>query len=402
MDRQQLEILLEKYIAGELSAEDRSRLAVVVNLPEHEAVLDEFARKVMMSDDFSMADDPAVKDAILSYLDRQISDMQPTPEEIVLVSGQKRMKFWRYAAAAAVVFLVGGAVWLSFFSTRRTADGPVAGRSSTGSGGIMLTLANGQRIALDSSQNGALVVQGNTSVIKNKAGQLSYQPAPARTDKEVVFNTLKTSKGRMVSVVLSDGTRVWLNTTSSIRYPVAFADGQRIVELNGEAFFDVAKNPSMPFKVIVAGPYGKTVTIQVLGTSFNVQAYNDEDKVSTAVAEGMVGVVTDRESRLVKASQQATVAGDQLKWMEHADLAKATAWKDGYFVFREDQLSDIMKQLARWYDIDVRFTGPISDHYTGKISRNANISQVLKMLEAAGGVSFTIENNRITVLPKTM
>jgi hypothetical protein len=283
--------------------------------------------------------------------------------------------------------------------------------------GAVLKLADGRSIVLDSSRDGSLAVQGNVAIIKQGAGQLVYnQEGPSAGGQgtggaggmpEVMYNTLTTPRGRRTSVVLSDGTKVWLNSGSSIKFPTAFAGRERKVEVTGQAYFEVAKNASQPFKVRVlshTAPEQMTreIEIEVLGTAFDLMAYNDEDRIRTTLVDGSVKVVSNADHKLLSPREQAVAAADGRFSLNAVDVQKVTAWKDGNFLFREDDLGSIMKELARWYDIDVHFEGIIKYHYTGRISRQVNISQVLKMLEAAGGVSFSVKDRQVLVLPHTM
>lgn len=404
MNRQQVENLLDKYITGDLAPAERQQLAEVLNEPEHVETLENFAREIMLSDNFAAMDHPGVKEAILAHLETKIGQPAGPRRTIPLRRViPLRRTFIRYAAAAAIILLFSGA-WIWF--AKREDKIPVVAQTHDippGHDGAILTLADGKQIVLDSSRNGSLAMQGNTAITKQNAGQLTYKTATA-APSEIMYNTLTTPRGRRTSVVLSDGTRVWLNALSSIKFPTVFSGRDRAVEITGEAYFEVAKNTAMPFKVKIAGPgLSKNFEIQVLGTSFNIMAYNDENAISTTLVEGSVKVVSGPGAKLITPGQQLIAGSDgQLQLVPDADVQKVIAWKDGNFLFRGDELSSIMKQLSRWYDIDVRFDGTLNDHYTGKISRQVNISQVLKMLEAAGGVSFSVQNKEVKVLPKTM
>jgi transmembrane sensor len=390
MDNQALAVLLDRYMTGELSPSERARLAELIDQPGHEGTLEGFVRQVMTSDDFAALDEPHVKQAILAHLDRKIAP-------------PRRISFPRYAAAAAILILLAGGFWLWRAGRPATQQGTAqqgAHDVAPGHDGAILTLADGKQIVLDSSGNGALARQGNTAITKLGAGELTYQ-AEATAAAEVMYNTLSTPRGRRTSVVLSDGTRVWLNAASSIKFPTAFTTGSRVVEITGEAYFEVAKQPSQPF--IVRTVHTSPLEIQVLGTSFNITAYSDEDAVSTTLVEGSVKVVSGSGAKLLTPGQQLIAnSNGRLELNPAVDLQKVIAWKEGNFLFRGDELTTIMRQLSRWYDIEVHFDGAVSDHYTGKISRQVNISQVLKMLQAAGGVEFSVQNKEVKVLPRTI
>ncbi|MDO6430439.1 DUF4974 domain-containing protein [Flavitalea sp. BT771] len=390
MDNQELAVLLDKYTTGELSPSERIRLAELIDLPGNEGTLEDFVRQVMTSDDFAGLGEPRVKEAILSHLDRRIAP-------------PRRISLPRYAAAAAILLLLAGGFWLWRAGRPGTQPGvaqQAAHDVAPGHEGAILTLADGKQIVLDSSSKGTLAKQGNTAITKLGAGELTYQ-AETTAAAEVMYNTLSTPRGRRTSVVLSDGTRVWLNAASSIKFPTAFTAGTRVVEISGEAWFEVAKHPSQPF--IVRTLHSDPLEIQVLGTSFNITAYSDEDAVSTTLMEGSVKVVSGSAAKLLTPGQQLIAKSDgRLELNPAVDLQKVIAWKEGNFLFRGDELTSIMRQLSRWYDIDVHFDGAVSDHYTGKISRQVNISQVLKMLQAAGGVEFSVQNKEVKVLPRSI
>ena len=400
MDHQELKNLLDRYLTGELSAEERVRLAKTVGEEEYQAMLEQFVQETLLDDDFRVDPAPGVQETILAKLEEELAKGRRRDR-----TGRTRRipPFIRYAAAAVVILVVAG---LAYFWNPKTPvaaptalNGPVpANDVAPGHYGAILTLGDGKKIVLDSTRNGEVATQGGAAIRQQQAGQLVY--APAAAPAEILYNTLTTPKARKISVVLSDGTKVWLNAASTIRFPAVFAGNIRTVELTGEAYFEVAKAAGRPFIVKVSK---QDLGIQVLGTSFDVMAYGDEPNVHTSLVDGAVRVVTARASTQLAPGQQLITGDDgRQRLVADADIQKAIAWKDGNFMFHEDGLEDIMRQLARWYDIDVHFDMIGNDHYTGKISRQANISQVLKMLEAAGGVSFSVRDKEVKVLHKTM
>jgi len=401
MDRQQLEILLEKYITGDLTTAERQQLAEAAGQPGNDDALEVFVRATLVTDDTGTVSHPAVREAVLTGL----AEKMGTPR-----IGQGRrprvIRFVRLSAAAVIIVLFVGGAFLAW-QARRTeatlvAEVPAVQDVAPGRNGAILTLADGKQVVLDSSRNGPLPKQGSTAVTEGNTGRLEYRAA-ATPATGFLFNTLTTPRGRSIDVLLSDGTRVWLNAASSIRYPVTFTGKDRTVQVSGEAYFQVAKDAAMPFRVEVSLPGGVRQEIQVLGTSFNVSAYGEDGVVRTTLVEGSVKVITGTETRPISPGQQLILDGsDQLQLDAAADVEKAVAWKEGSFVFHADDLGSIMRQLSRWYDIGVHFEGAVNDHYTGRISRGVNISQVLKMLEAAGGVAFSVQNKEVTVRPRTM
>jgi ferric-dicitrate binding protein FerR (iron transport regulator) len=193
--------------------------------------------------------------------------------------------------------------------------------------------------------------------------------------------------------VLADGTKVWLNAASSLRFPAAFAGKERIVELNGEGYFEVAKNASMPFHVRV-----HDMDVQVLGTHFNINAYTDETAMRTTLLEGSVQVSQGEQTQLLTPGQQAAASQNgQIQLADGVDVEEVMAWKNGMFQFQGADLETILRQAARWYDIDVEYKQRISDRFSGQISKNVNLSQLLKILELTGKVHFEIEGRKIIV-----
>ena len=254
-----------------------------------------------------------------------------------------------------------------------------------------ITLANGKTVLIDSIGNGTLAVEGNVDVTKNASGQIIYkggQQAPAALQ----YNTLTNPRGsQVVSLTLSDGTKVWLNAESSIHYPVVFIGNERKIYINGEAYLEVAKDPTKKFQVQSNG----TIT-EVLGTHFNVNAYENEVGVKVTLLEGSVKVFKNELEGLLKPGQQARV-DKTIKITDHVDLEEVMAWKNGMFSFKGADINTIMRQVGRWYDVDVEFKDNITEKFYGDISRNTNVSKLFKMLETTGGVHFIIEGKKVEV-----
>jgi len=255
----------------------------------------------------------------------------------------------------------------------------------------ILTLSNGAKVVLNNIKNGDLATQAGATVIK-KDSLLSYQATKANVS-QVLYNTITTPNGGQYQLVLADGTKVWLNAASSLKFPTQFNGNDRTVELTGEAYFEVAKNKAKPFNVKTA-----TQTVQVLGTHFNINSYSNEMAVKTTLLEGSVKVLSTAGNVLISPGQQAVLSNNnELLVNKNADVDEVIAWKNGMFQFDEADIQTIMRQVARWYDIDVEFKGPIPNYtYHGKISRNSNASQVLKIL-GLSGINFTIEGRKIIV-----
>ena len=308
----------------------------------------------------------------------------------------------RWAAAAAIVLLLA-VVW--YFQVHRSHDTQLAsaqkgigGDVGPGTTRAVLTLADGTRITLDSARNGRLAMQGKTS-ISHQNGAITYNDAMANhatshngKPGDLLYNTLTTAAGEQSPpLTLSDGTRIWLNAASSIRYPVDFAGDTRTVTVTGEAYFEVAKDAAKPFYVQV-----RDLTVAVLGTDFNINAYADEPAIRTTLLAGSVKVLLPGADRLLLPGQQdqAVVGTDKVITV---DVDQVMAWKNGLFNFDHADLPTVLRQLARWYAIDVRFEGNAPARtFHGKMTRDLNLSQVLAVLQEVG-VKFRLEGRTLIV-----
>lgn len=318
-----------------------------------------------------------------------------------MVKDRRPFKWLRMvAAAAAIFFLVGTGVllWLRYkddkppiaqsektFNNHRNAIEP--GRNKA-----VLTLSDGSSIILDSAHQGVLVKQGHVNVISLNTATVAYQSDKDK-DEAVVYNTLSTPRGGQYQLRLSDNTMVWLNASSSIYFPTRFKGKERAVTVTGEVYFEVAKNAAMPFKVTV-----KDVQVQVLGTHFNIMAYDNEGSINTTLLEGAVKVSKGALNKTLIPGQESRINNtDAIKVVE-ADIEEVMAWKNGWFQFNGYDIEKVMRQISRWYDVEVVYEGKIpTGHFSGMVSRQNDISQVLKILQA-GGVRFKIEGRKVVVL----
>lgn len=303
---------------------------------------------------------------------------------------------WKSVAAAAVVTAVlGTGLWLLLKKDApEVATVPattvVLADAMPGAYKAQLVLDDGSTIELDSAGNRKLAQQGNMQVM-NADGQLVYKK-DATTKATALFNTLKTARGQMYPVKLSDGSAVWLNSSSSIRFPVAFTEQERRVEITGEAYFEVAHNDKKPFTVLVNG-----TEVQVVGTVFNINSYNDEGSMRTTLLKGAVKVKKGDHQVMIKPGEQAQVVNENIKVNKDVNITKEVAWKNGLFYFKNEDLKTIMRQIARWYDVDVVYEGNVSkEGISGKIYRNANLSEVLKLLNVLE-VNFKIEGKKLII-----
>ncbi len=319
---------------------------------------------------------------------------------------------WFRVAAAAVLFV--GAFALYKTAGKNNSPQQEIVKTTTekqdiapGGNKAVLTLADGSQIILDSAANGNLASQGNVKLIKLD-GQLAYNgsKSPSGDEGEIIYNTITTPRGGQYQLILSDGSKVWLNAASSLRYPATFAGKERKVELTGEGYFEVAHNAAMPFKVKINTPLGDGGEVEVLGTHFNINSYADEATINTTLLEGKVKVtplansqLNTQNSQLLSTGQQAKLnSTGQITVNKNVELDEVMAWKNGVFNFSGLTIEDIMRQISRWYNLDVSYQGQTSkETFTGIVSRNNNISQVLKIMEEAG-IKFSIKNKNITVM----
>lgn len=264
-----------------------------------------------------------------------------------------------------------------------------------GNNKAILTLANGEHLLLNDQATGTIAKQGNMQVIKNKDGSLSYTGSADNT-LEDACNTLTIPPGSQYHVTLPDGTGVWLNAASSIRYPLSLSGNKRKVDIDGEAFFEVAQNATAPFEV-----NSGAMKVLVLGTTFNIMAYKDENSIKTTLIDGVVKVVSKESSQQLKPGLQAILPnGENSFRIVPADMKEVLAWKEGEFRFYDTDIASIMRQVARWYDVEIVYQGAIPQNkFYGVIPRQHNVSQLLEVLEVTHHVHFRIDGRKIIVMP---
>lgn len=306
-------------------------------------------------------------------------------------------KYLIAACIALFVTAIGGIFYNSNLNSLKSKN-RIAFESDVAPGGnnAVLTLADGSQVLLNDTDNGKIIEEKGISITKAKDGQLIYQvidPGVKNiSNKEAVaYNTITTPRGGQYQVLLPDGTQVWLNASSSIKFPTYFSADQRNVILTGEAYFEVSKDKTKSFVVNVDG-----MSVEVLGTHFDVMAYKDEESINTTLLEGSVKVTKNNESRILKPGQQAKVKGG-IQVVEAA--ADALAWKNGLTSFIDADIRTIMRQVARWYDVEVKYEGDIPRRlFTGEISRKANLSELIKIIKLSN-IQLKLEGNVITVMP---
>jgi transmembrane sensor len=330
-----------------------------------------------------------------------------TEAPVIPLDRSSRPNWWRYIIAASVLVAAAGITYLFRINHSAPPDVVVAPAAVShadvqpGGNKATLTLDDGKVINLDSAADGVLGSQGNTYVAKAD-GKLAYNIAASEKPVAPTFNVLATPRAGQFTLALPDGTQVWLNNASSIRYPVWFTGATRDVELTGEAYFEVAKDAAHPFRVHIrnsaAGAAGST--IEVLGTSFNVMAYSDENAERATLIDGSIRYTHGASNALLKPDDESVFeASGELKTLHHVNIDEITAWKNGYFHFDHASLETTMRQLARWYDVTVVYSGKIApQEFVGKIQRSMTLATVLKGLEGEN-VHFQLEGKQVTVTP---
>lgn len=401
--------LLDRYINNTISPEEMELLLRKIDEGElPESFTAALRQRWEVAKQKDQTDSRAWDEKFAAMMEAEKRD-NPPPLKRIMTSGQRMIRY-----AAAVLLLVAMGTW--YWSARNKTALPAPATQQTaslldelkpGSPGAILKLSNGQEIVLDSADNGILAIQGNTKIIRRN-NQIFYDET-ASNQTEALYNTVTTPKGRQYQLILADGSKVWLNAASSIRYPTLFTGEKRQVEITGEVYFEVAhqtlkNNPAngaaevrMPFIVKVSN--GEE--IEVLGTHFNINAYDDEPAVKTTLLEGSVKVSTVvGHTAVLKPGQQSAVAQNgSIRIMKEVNIDAVMAWKNGYFSFDQTDLATLMRQIGRWYDVDISYEGAIPVRkFGGEISRDNNASQVLKIMEESG-VRFKIEGRKIIVLP---
>lgn len=394
--------LLEKY--PDLNQEEREQFNRWLEEGENKDFFNQILDKEVLEEELRQLNELKIE-----------SEERQSWEKLIRVRQQRGRIFqwnnWKkYTVAASIIMIlgVGGLIW---FQSKKE-DKPVVQRkenqksymadASPGQFKAKLILADGSTVILDTTSTGQLAQQGSVKVI-NKDGKLVYQQGAQNAKAPILYNTLQTTKGQTYTTVLADGSKVWLNSESSIRYPVTFTEQERKVFITGEAYFEVApatvrgsdeKLIKQTFKVSVRG-----MEIEVLGTHFNINAYPDEKIIKTTLLEGKVKVSYEGKTALLKPAQQSQVITESgtVETVNNADVEQAVAWKNGFFHFNNDNLRTVMRQLSRWYDLDIEYHGNVPNEiFGGRMDRNSRASEVLTILSESG-VHFKIQGKKIIV-----
>ncbi len=386
METNQLQALIKKYNAGQCT-------------PEEKLWLEEWYLSFEWSSDEEVPDAvwKGLKEEVWNNLQEEKGREAVIPMQPVLAGNIRRRRWWYYGAAAAVILV---ASFLFFPGKKEPATHPAEtvsrlqepGDVLPGASKASLVLDDGAVIALDAAAVTQFKEADGTTIDKQH-GKIVYGNA-AGSNEKVFYNTLNIPRGGEYQLVLPDGSKVWLNAASSLRFPTRFVEKERVVHLEGEGYFEIAKNEKQPFRVITK----EGMEVIVTGTSFNVMAYKDEAYIKTTLAEGSVSVKKGTNTILLLPSRQAILQKntDEMEVRE-ADIDKEMAWKNGMIEFYDDDLPYIMRQLSRWYDVEASFEGDIPPgRYNGSILRQATLSEVMQILKLAG-VKYWLDNKRVVI-----
>jgi len=380
--------LITKYMNNSLDPEQQQELTQWINDdPANESLFKKLNSEEVQEHYFAGLKAFPAANALLKVKGR----IHGVPKVLKMRSSKQQ---WLYASVAAVLLLISVGIW--FVVGKKTDDEELryaTANISPGRNVATLTLSNGKKITLDSIASGRFAEQSGISISKTKDGNLVYQITDQPTGRSNdQFNSIETPKGGTYQIHLPDGTKVWLNAASSLRFPVHFSQKERRVELTGEGYFEVAKDKARPFLV-----KNETQETKVLGTHFNINGYSDNTFVQTTLIEGSVQVssfpeASHAEHVVLKPGQQSELNSGKLM-VKPANLQEVMAWKNGNFLFDAMELSNILKQLNRWYNISVDYSGVPDLRLTGYISRNESLYRVLHMLEITANVKFKVQNN---------
>jgi ferric-dicitrate binding protein FerR (iron transport regulator) len=395
MSKAAIKELFQKYLDERITPEEFASLYEQIQQGYDPAELDELLETAYSNPAYAASsqdhDTNAVFASLLARIEEQKSQLTPI----------RRIRYnrWMIAAAAAALLVMAGGIYL--FRHEPKALQPLIAEKKKiildvppGNSGAILTLADGRQIVLDSTRNGALDKQGDARIVK-QGGQLSYKTDEGANATELLYNTMTTPRGKQYQLVLSDGTKVWLNAASSIRFPAAFKGKERRVMVSGEAYFEVAQDKQMPFVVQL-----DKSQIEVLGTHFNVMDYNDERAVNTTLIEGAVKITAGTQQIVLTPGEQGRVDRSTGNLSSApVDVEQAVAWTRGRLSLVDSDLPVLMRQISRWYDVDVRFQGnPPNVHIGGFIHRDVNLATLMDFLEE-NGVHYTFEGKTIIILP---
>ncbi|RQO70463.1 hypothetical protein DBR43_20830 [Pedobacter sp. KBW06] len=399
--KEQIKQLLGKFEKGTLSLEESRQLLELTGM-EAEAVVEGISEMMLEEQE------PSTKmtgDLVWSGMLTKIVGI----DKPVVITRKPLLARFRWLAAAVVLLTLS--VGLYFYKqvvpeAKRVFPEQVTADIAPGGNKAILILADGSEISLTDAENGALARQAGITIRKTAEGQVIYDTGAAggaeneASNGQPKFNTIATPRGGQYQINLPDGTKVWLNAASALTFPQSFSKlKERHVVLKGEAYFEVAKNKEQPFKVSTgSGTAGKAQVIEVLGTHFNLNSYDDEESTKTTLLEGSLRVMPGTGSFLLRPGQQAILSQDKIKVVP-ADTEECLAWKEGYLQFTRADIKTVMRQISRWYDVTVRYEGPVPAlEFGGAIQKDLTLVQALKILNKSQ-IHFRIEGREVIVMP---
>lgn len=379
--------LLTQYLNKTISKVDFEELFNYISKDENKQILDNF----METADKANFPNAEAHQVDWEHMYNNIVADKKEPSKYTLI-----IKVGKRLAIAATVLIVG---YLGFrFIENQPYNHPTAIFAKQdllpGSNKATLKLADGTEITLNNAHAGVFAKQGTSNISKSNDGLIAYNETSADGEKRVYINTLSTQRGGQYKLMLPDKSLVWLNAESSITYPSAFVGKQRKVSITGEVYFEVSKDRSRPF--IVGSGFAN---VEVLGTHFNINVYPNEEHSAVTLLEGSIKLSTVKDSKVLIPGQQAVFGGESNNiQLRNVDTDNVVDWKNGLFVFEDASVVEVMRQIEKWYDVDVRYIGKIpSIKFNGVVSRKNNVSKLLKLLQAAGNIEFNINNKIIEV-----
>ncbi|MEZ2338570.1 FecR domain-containing protein [Mucilaginibacter sp. RCC_168] len=378
--------LYEKYMSGQCTADEKKLLGTY--------------RDEMTLAEEGWDDDLVKEEDVRTRIWQRLNDNR----KIVQLPSRKVTKYrWLQVAAVFVAVLLAGLFFMQRKKNQETGSVKLTNKVQPpilpGGNKAYLTLANGSRIVLDDAQNGKLATRPGVTVSKTGNGMLVYHFTNSNNNTATAttpeFNTITTPRGGQYQVVLEDGTRVWLNAASSIKFPQAFTGATREVELSGEAYFEVAKNKAKPFIVQANG-----TKVQVFGTHFNINAYGDNNKVTTTLLEGSVRMSSGSSAVMLAPGQQGDAVNGATIKVSPADIQQIMAWKNGLFIFHDLNITEVMKQVSRWYDVDVEYRDDEvkNNEFGGTVSKYKSINELLDVMVLTRSIHYKIEGRRVIIM----
>jgi transmembrane sensor len=410
--------LIIRSITGKLSEEEQKKMDAWINeTPENSQLFKQ------MNDEKELGKMLRTYNSITNYdleTGRKIIEQKLNIQMPVIKINPQAVIWWKrpitiVSAAAAVLLVVTLMLWqyIKKAPEKEIVQRPFENSNNYRIDNLLkakLTLADGSTIDLDGSQKGVLTQQDNT-IIKAQDKQLIYQAGEPKQTQQILYNRLETPAGGQIHIVLPDGSNVWLNASSSIHYPTAFTGKERKVNITGEAYFEVSKNPQQPFRVMIQNKTIDDATeIEVLGTHFNINDYREDPVIRTTLLEGSVKVKNRDSSWILQPNQQAQIMNtDSIKMhrtslfriVYYADIEKTMAWRKGMFVFKNDDINTISKEIKRWYNADVEVKGKIEETFTGRIRRSKGLDKFLSDLFQGTDIGYKINGNKVYIKPQS-